>query len=160
MPVALGADHGGYRLKEEIRRYLEQKGLPVQDFGVYSEDPADYPDLAEKVADAILDGRCSWGLLVCGTGIGMSIAANKIAGVRAALCHDSYTARMARAHNDANILVLGGRVLGGGSALEIVDAWLAATFTQEERHRRRLAKIAALEHRKEKSHSDEHGADH
>ncbi|SHE58568.1 ribose 5-phosphate isomerase B [Caldanaerobius fijiensis DSM 17918] len=142
--IALGADHGGYELKEEIKKYLMQKGYEVKDFGTFSEEPVDYPDMAEKVGEAIISGQCDRGILCCGTGIGISIAANKIHGIRAANCSDSYSARMAKEHNNANVLCLGGRVVGKGLAIMIVEEWLNARF-QGERHQRRIDKIAQLE---------------
>ncbi len=142
--IVLGADHGGYLLKEEVRRLLEEMGVPYEDLGTHSAESVDYPDYARAVAERILAGEAELGILVCGTGIGMSIAANKVPGIRAALCGDVYSARMSRQHNDANVLCLGGRVLGPELAREIVRAWLGASF-EGGRHARRLAKIQALE---------------
>lgn len=144
MRIVVGADHGGYRLKEEIARFLADGGYEVEDVGTYDETSTDYPDYAVRVARAVVEGRADLGILVCGTGIGMSIAANKVKGVRAALATDGYMARMAREHNDANVLCLGGRVLGVGSALEIVRAFLEARFAGG-RHARRVGKITAIE---------------
>jgi len=145
LKIALGSDHGGYQLKEEIKRWLTEKGeYEVRDFGTYSEGSCDYPDVALPVARAVAQGECSLGILVCGTGIGVSIVANKVPGIRAALCHDTYSARMSRAHNDANILALGARVIGPGLAQEIIRAFLAEPF-QGGRHQGRLRKISELE---------------
>ncbi|RMF80343.1 MAG: ribose 5-phosphate isomerase B [Nitrospirae bacterium] len=138
--LAIGADHGGFHLKEVVIRSLERHGVPFVDLGTHDESSVDYPDYAEKVASGVASGDYDRGILICGTGIGMSIAANKFFGVRAALCHNTYTARMSRAHNDANILVLGGRVIGPGVAEEIVDVWLETPF-DGGRHARRVEKI-------------------
>ncbi|MBX5464144.1 MAG: ribose 5-phosphate isomerase B [Clostridia bacterium] len=148
MKVALGADHGGFALKEAIRGWLEQAGHEVLDFGTHSEEACDYPDLARPAAEAVARGEAERAILVCGTGIGMSIVANKVAGVRAALCHDAYTARLSREHNDANVLCLGGRVLGPGVAREMVEIWLATPFAGG-RHARRVAKVEALDGERE-----------
>lgn len=142
--IALACDHGGFVLKEEIRLFLQEQNYQFKDFGVYSEASVDYPDLALPVAQAIRAGEFDQGILLCGTGIGISIAANKVPGIRAALCGDTFSARASREHNDANILVLGGRVLGPGLAREIVQVWLEAEFTGG-RHARRLDKIKAIE---------------
>lgn len=142
--IALGSDHGGYELKEEIKRYLEENGYEVKDFGTFSEESVDYPDIAEEVAKAIVSGQCDRGVLCCGTGIGISIAANKVPGIRAANCSDEYSARMAKEHNNANVLCLGGRVVGKGLAIMIVEEWLNAEF-QGGRHQRRIDKITELE---------------
>lgn len=142
--IAIGSDHGGYRLKEEIKKVLDNKGIPYQDFGTHATDSVDYPDIAESVGQAVVTGTCDKGILICGTGIGISIAANKIKGIRAALCHDVYSAQMAREHNDANILALGERVVGVGLALAIVDKWLEADFAGG-RHAERVKKIMALQ---------------
>jgi len=143
--IAVGADHAGYWLKEEIIRFLQASGYPVEDMGTSGEESVDYPDYAARVARAVATGQADLGILICGTGIGMSITANKVRGIRAAVATDSYMARMAREHNDANILCLGGRVLGAGSALEIVQAFLQSRFAGG-RHARRVEKIQALEH--------------
>lgn len=142
--LAIGADHGGYELKEHILKYLTDKGVEVKDFGVHNEDSVDYPDCAVPVCNAVISGECERGILVCGTGIGISIAANKIKGIRAALCGDVYSATMARQHNDANIICLGGRVVGREHAFMIVDAWLNAEHLGG-RHANRVAKIHMLE---------------
>lgn len=144
MRIALGSDHAGFQLKEDLRAYLAGQKIDVLDLGTHSEDSVDYPDLAVKVAEKVARGEVERGLLICGTGIGMSIVANRFAGVRAALCHDLYTARVSREHNNANILALGGRLIGKGLAREILKVWLETEF-QGGRHERRLDKIAALE---------------
>ena len=144
MKVALGSDHGGYRLKEEIKTVLHEMGIEYQDYGCKSEDSCDYPDIAAPVARAVIGGQADRGILVCGTGIGMSIAANKIRGIRASLCHDVFSAKMTREHNDSNVLALGARVIGSGLAIEIVKTWLAAEY-QGGRHARRVAKLSLLE---------------
>jgi ribose 5-phosphate isomerase B len=144
MRIALGSDHGGFRLKEAIKEMLQQNNIAYEDFGTDSTESVDYPDFAEMVSEAVLSGKCDQGILCCGTGIGISIAANKVPGIRAALCSDCFSARMAREHNNANILCLGGRVVGPGLAVEIVNAWLKAGFLGG-RHQRRLDKIAAIE---------------
>jgi len=142
--IALGSDHGGYELKEEIKKHLMEQGYAIKDFGVNSPDSEDYPDIARPVCISIVNGECEKGILVCGTGIGISIAANKVAGIRAALCGDCYSAKMAKEHNNANVLALGGRVVGTGLALEIVDTWLKAEF-QGGRHQTRVNKIHDIE---------------
>jgi ribose 5-phosphate isomerase B len=144
--VYIGSDHGGFALKLEIKAYLAQKGIEVVDFGCESPVSVDYPDFAVPVARAVLSDEGSLGILICGTGIGISIAANKVSGIRAALCHDTFSARMARAHNDAQILCMGGRVIGTGLALDTVDAFLCGSF-EGDRHRRRVDKITAIENR-------------
>lgn len=144
MKIALGSDHAGFELKEDLRAYLAERQVEVLDLGAFSEAPVDYPDVAVKVAEKVSRGEVERGLLICGTGIGMSIVANRFAGVRAALCHDDYTARISREHNNANILALGGRLIGKGLAREILKVWLEAEF-QGGRHERRLNKITALE---------------
>jgi RpiB/LacA/LacB family sugar-phosphate isomerase len=151
MRVAIGADHAGFALKQLIGGDLRDLGHEVIDLGTDSMDPVDYPDYAEAVGKVILGGKADRGILVCGSGVGASVAANKLPGIRAALCHDTYSARQGVEHDDMNILVLGGRVIGGELARELVHAYLAALFTKEERHRRRLEKIKALEKRYGKS---------
>src|SRR5436305_3373769 len=151
MRVAIGADHAGFALKQLIGGDLRDLGHEVIDLGTDSMDPVDYPDYAEAVGKLILDGKADRGVLVCGSGVGASVAANKLPGIRAALCHDTYSARQGVEHDDMNILVLGGRVIGSELARELVHAYLAALFTKEERHRRRLEKIKALEKRYGKS---------
>ncbi|NLW24131.1 MAG: ribose 5-phosphate isomerase B [Clostridia bacterium] len=144
MKVALGSDHGGFTLKEEIKKYLEEKGIEYKDFGTYSTDSCDYPDIALPVAKAVQKGEYDRGILICGTGIGIGIAANKVPGIRAALCHDTFSARASREHNNANILTMGERVIGRGLALDIVDVWLNTEFAGG-RHQRRVDKIHELE---------------
>jgi len=144
--VAVGADHAGFLLKEDLKAYLKEQGYEVLDLGTGSLESVDYPDFAGRVAGAVASGEVPWGLLVCGTGIGMAIAANKVPGVRAACCADPFSARMARAHNDANVLAMGGRVVGPGLAREILKAWLESRF-EGGHHARRTAKIRALEER-------------
>ena len=141
MRVALGSDHGGFELKQEIIKYLEEKQIAYKDYGCHSTESTDYPIYAKKVAHGILDGECDLGILVCGTGIGISITANKIKGIRAAVCTDCVTAEATRLHNDANILALGGRVVGPGLAVKIVDTFLNTPFSGDERHIRRIAQI-------------------
>ena len=141
---AIGSDHGGYALKQEIMKHLTERGIEYRDYGTFSTDSCDYPDYGEAVGRAVASGECERGIAVCGTGIGISIAANKVHGVRCALCGDCFSAQMAREHNDANVLALGARVLGPGLALKIVDTFLDAEF-QGGRHARRVAKITALE---------------
>ena len=135
--IALGSDHAGFPLKEEIKKHLEQCKIPYKDCGTYSLESVDYPECAVKTAKTILSGECEKGILVCGTGIGMSIAANKVKGIRAALCGDTYSARVSRAHNNANVLCLGERVIGEHLALDIVDVWLKSGF-EAGRHKRRV----------------------
>ena len=143
--IAIGCDHGGYELKKEILEYLDQKGIEYKDFGCDSTASVDYPVYARKVAHAILDGSCEKGILICGTGIGISIAANKIPGIRAALCTDCFCAQATREHNDANILALGGRVVGPGLAIKIVQTFLETPFSNDERHKRRIHLIESEE---------------
>ena len=144
MKIAVGSDHGGFRLKGEIVKYLKEKQVEVEDFGTHSADSVDYPDIAKEVAFAITSGKCDRGIIVCGTGIGISIAANKVKGIRAALCHDVFSAQMSREHNDANILAMGERVIGIGLALAIVEKWLTSEFAGG-RHATRVCKISGLE---------------
>lgn len=145
MHIAIASDHGGFRLKGEIVRLLEELGHTCDDLGPRDSDAVDYPDYAQKVATAVAQGRYDRGILVCGTGQGMAMCANKIKGVRAAVCSDAYTARMSREHNDANVLCLGERVVGPVLAADIVQTWLGSQFSDEERHRRRIAKVHGLE---------------
>ena len=139
--IALGSDHGGYSLKQEVKAYLEGKGIPYKDYGCLDESPCVYPVYAKAVAKAIVDGECDKGILICGTGIGISIAANKVKGIRAAVCHDTFSAQATREHNDANILAMGARVVGPGLALKIVDTFLNTEFSGEERHVNRIRQI-------------------
>lgn len=140
MKIVLGSDHGGFALKKEIVQFLVQAGHEVNDVGCHSEDSVDYPDFADKVCAEVIEGRALRGILVCGTGIGMSIAANRYRSIRAALCHESFTARMSREHNDANVLCLGDRVLGVAIALDIVKTWLETEFAGG-RHQRRISML-------------------
>ena len=139
--IALGCDQGGFALKQEIMAHLTARGLEFKDYGSYDEQSVDYPVYAKKVAEAILSGECDKGILICGTGIGISIAANKYEGIRAALCTDCFMAEATRLHNDANILAMGGRVVGAGLALKMVDTFLDTPFSNEERHIRRINMI-------------------
>jgi ribose 5-phosphate isomerase B len=142
--IAIGCDHGGLRLKNEILRYLKDKGYSYKDFGTNSEDSVDYPDYGQIVAEAVSSGDCARGIVICGTGIGISIAANKVRGIRAALCTDGYMAKMSREHNDSNILALGERVVGAGLAIHILEIWLTTEFVGE-RHKKRIDKISKIE---------------
>ena len=142
MRIAIGSDHGGFELKQFLVSVLEKDGHQVDDCGCSTDASVDYPDFADKVCNAVLSGDVSAGILVCGTGIGMSMAANRHRGIRAALCHDEYTARMSREHNDANVLCLGDRVLGKGVAAAVVDVWLGSSF-QGGRHQRRIEKFSS-----------------
>jgi len=144
--IALGADHAGFELKEALKAWLIEQGYQVLDYGAHSTESVDYPDYAAQVAEAVAGEKVERGVLVCGTGIGMAIAANKVPGVRAALCSDLYTARVSREHTDANVLTLGGRLMGEEMALDILTMWLGADFAGD-RHRRRVDKIADLERR-------------
>lgn len=144
MIIAIGSDHGGLDLKETIAAHLRDAGHDVRDFGTHSSDSCDYPLIAVPLAKAVVNGEAERGILICGTGIGIGIAANKVPGIRAALCHDVFSARASRQHNNANILTMGQRVIGPGLALTIVDEWLAAEF-EGGRHERRVDQIAAIE---------------
>lgn len=146
--LAIGSDHGGYELKCEIIKYFDKKGISYIDFGTNCLDSCDYPVYAKKVAKAVVSGECEKGILICGTGIGISIAANKINGVRAAVCSDYFSAKYTRLHNDANILCLGGRVVGAGLAIELVDVFLNTEYEGGERHGRRLELIREIEEEK------------
>lgn len=139
--IALGSDHGGYELKVKIIRHLEERGLEYRDFGCYDLSSCDYPEFGRAAAQAVADGVCDKGIVVCTTGIGISIAANKISGVRCALCTDPYLAKMTRLHNDANVLALGGGFIGSNLAMEIVDTFLDTEFSEGENHIRRIGKI-------------------
>ncbi len=139
--IAIGCDHGGYALKQEILAHLDKRGLAYRDYGTYSEASCDYPVYAKAVAKAVADGDCERGILICGTGIGVSITANKQPGIRCALCGDCFSAQATREHNDANVLALGARVVGPGLALMIVDTFLDTPFSNEARHVRRIAQI-------------------
>ena len=139
--IAIGCDHGGFELKKKIMAHLDARGLEYKDFGTYSDASCDYPIYGKAVAKAVASGECERGLVLCGTGIGISITANKVPGIRAALCTDCFMAEATRQHNDANILALGGRVVGDGLALKIVDTFLDTPFSEGERHIRRIAQI-------------------
>ncbi|MBP3623179.1 MAG: ribose 5-phosphate isomerase B [Oscillospiraceae bacterium] len=139
--IGVGSDHGGFALKEAIKKHLEERGLEYKDFGTYSSASCDYPVYGRAVAKAVAAGECQLGILICGTGIGISITANKVPGVRAALCSDCFSAEATRLHNNANILALGARVLGEGLALKIVDTFLDTPFSNDERHIRRISMI-------------------
>jgi len=141
MKVALGSDHAGYKLKENLKQYLQELNIGYTDFGCNNEQSVDYPDIGFKVSVGVKNGRYDRGILICGTGIGMSIVANKIKGIRASLCHDIFSARNAREHNDANVLTLGERVIGTELARKILRVWLNTNFSQEKRHINRLNKI-------------------
>ena len=142
--IALACDHGGFALMQAVKKHLDDLGLAYRDFGTWSEDSCDYPDYAAPAARAVASGDCDRGILICGTGIGIAIAANKIRGIRAATCSDCFSAEATRRHNDANMLAMGARVLGEGLALKIVDIFLSTPF-EGGRHQRRIDKIAALE---------------
>lgn len=144
--IAIASDHGGFQLKQEVMKHLEALGLQYKDFGTYSSESCDYPIYAEKAARAVAAGECEKGIIICGTGIGVSICANKVKGVRAALCGDCYSAEFTRLHNDANVLCMGARVTGSGLALKIVDTFLGTGF-EGGRHARRVALIHEIENR-------------
>ena len=148
MKIAIAADHGGFQLKEHLKPFIESLGHEVTDLGTYSEQSVDYPDYAEKCANAVLSGEAERGIVVCGTGIGISIAANKINGIRCGLCTDPVMARLTREHNDANMLALGGRIVGTELALGIAQAFIETDFSSGQRHIDRIAKISALESEK------------
>ena len=142
--LVIGSDHGGFTLKAAIKKHLAERGVAVMDMGTHSLDSVDYPDVAVAVAKAVAAGEYERGILICGTGVGVSIAANKVPGIRAALCHDTFSAAMSREHNDANILTMGERVIGQGLACMIVDTWLSSAFSGG-RHARRVEKLNALD---------------
>ena len=139
--IAIGSDHGGFELKKEIMAHLDARGLEYKDFGTYSDASCDYPVYGKAVAKAVASGECERGIIICGTGIGISIAANKVHGIRAALCGDCFSAEATRQHNDANVLALGARVVGPGLALKIVDTFLDTPFSNSERHIRHIEMI-------------------
>ena len=145
MKIVVGSDHAGFALKQEIADCLRKEGHDVLDVGTHSTAPADYPDSAEAVGRAVVEGRAERGVLICGSGVGASVAANKVTGVRAAICHDTYSAHQGVEHDDMNVLVLGGRIIGSALAHELVEAFMNARYTAEERHARRLAKVKAIE---------------
>ncbi len=139
--IALGCDHGGYPLMKEVIKYLEKEGIEYKNFGTFSEESCDYTVYAKLAANAVASGQCDKGIVICGTGIGISITANKIKGIRCALCHDCFSAKATREHNDANMLAMGARVVGPGLAIEIVKDFLNTEFSNEERHIRRIKQI-------------------
>ncbi len=145
MKIALASDHGGFALKESIKAYLSSKGYDIEDFGAYNDQSVDYPDYAFKAATAVVNGECEKGILICSTGIGISISANKIKGIRCALCSDLLSARLTREHNDTNMLAMGAFIVGEKLAQAIAEEWLSTPFSNEERHSRRIRKIAELE---------------
>jgi RpiB/LacA/LacB family sugar-phosphate isomerase len=147
MRIAIASDHAGFKLKQELAKYLGGLGHTVIDLGTTSEDPVDYPDYAAAVGDAVLGGTAERGILLCGSGVGASVAANKLKGIRAGLCHDTYSAHQGVEHDDMNVLVLGARVIGPALGRELANAFVHATFSGEARHVRRLNKVKALEER-------------
>lgn len=147
MKIVIASDHAGFSLKDHIRVFLEELQHKIIDVGTYSETPVDYPDLAEELGKTIIKNEAARGVLICGSGVGASVAANKIQGIRAGLCHDTYSAHQGVEHDAMNVLVLGSRVIGTELAKELVEAFLGAEFTGEERHQRRLEKVAELEHK-------------
>jgi len=147
MRIAIGSDHAGYEMKQVLAEDLRKQGHEVSDLGTHSIAPVDYPDFAEAVGDAVRQGRAERGIVLCGSGVGACVAANKLPGVRAGLCHDTYSAHQGVEHDDVNVLVLGARVIGSALAQEIVRSFLAARFSNEERHARRLGKLLAIERR-------------
>jgi RpiB/LacA/LacB family sugar-phosphate isomerase len=147
MRLVVGSDHAGLAMKQEIASELTRQGHEVLDVGTFGSEPADYPDFAEAVGQAVREGRAERGVLLCGSGVGASVAANKLPGIRAAVCHDAYSAHQGVEHDDMNVLVLGARIIGPALAHDLVRAFLGARFTGEERHARRLAKVRAIEER-------------
>ena len=145
MKVVIGSDHAGFQLKNAMGDFLRSQAYEVLDVGAFNENPSDYPDFAEAVGRAVLDGKAERGVLVCGSGVGASVAANKLPGIRAGMCHDTYSAHQGVEHDDINILVLGSRVVGVALAQDLVKAFMGAKFSKEERHVRRLSKIKAME---------------
>jgi RpiB/LacA/LacB family sugar-phosphate isomerase len=147
MNVAIASDHAGFLMKQDVAEYLRKNGYEVMDLGTNNQDPVDYPDFSEAVGRAVLEGKAERGIVICGSGVGASVAANKIPGIRAGLCHDHYSAHQGVEHDDMNVLVLGSRVIGLEMAHDLVLAFLNAKFTGEDRHQRRLAKIKSIENR-------------
>ena len=145
MKIAIGCDHGALALKNTVKAHLEKQGYEVCDYGTYTLDSCDYPDFAEKAAKAVASGECEKGIVLCTTGIGISIAANKVKGIRCALLHDIWSAKMTREHNDTNMMALGAAIVGEMLAKQIVDTWLGTEFSGDERHQRRIDKLMALE---------------
>ena len=146
MLLALASDHGGFALKQEVKKHLDSRGIAYKDFGCYDESSCDYPDMALPACDAVVSGECECALLFCGTGIGISMAANKVNGIRACACSDAFSAKFTRVHNDANALCLGGRVVGAGLACELVDLFLDTPF-EGGRHQKRIDKLTEIERR-------------
>ena len=147
MRITIGSDHAGFDLKQALAEYIKAEGHEVIDVGTHDKKSVDYPDFAEAVGSSILQGKCDRGVLICGSGVGASVAANKVRGVRAGLCHDHYSAHQGVEHDDMNVLVMGARVIGIATAQELVSAYLGANYTHEERHQRRLDKVNAIENR-------------
>ena len=145
MKIAIGCDHGALALKNTVKAHLEKKGYEVCDYGTYTLDSCDYPDFAEKAAKAVASGECEKGIVLCTTGIGISIAANKVKGIRCALLADIWSAKMTREHNDTNMMALGAAIVGEMLGLQIVDTWLGTEFSNEAKHQRRIDKVMALE---------------
>ena len=145
MKIAIGCDHGALALKNTVKAHLEKKGYEVCDYGTYTLDSCDYPDFAEKAAKAVAAGECEKGIVLCTTGIGISIAANKVKGIRCALLHDTWSAKMTREHNDTNMMAMGAAIVGEMLGLQIVDTWLGTEFSGEAKHQRRIDKITAIE---------------
>ena len=145
MRIAIGADHAGFELKSAVVECVQSTGHAAYDLGTHSADPVDYPDFARKVCEAMQQGKADLGIVICGSGVGASVAANKFFGIRAAICHDTYSAHQGREHDDVNVLCLGARVIGESLALDIVKTWLAASYSHAERHQRRLNKVLAIE---------------
>jgi ribose 5-phosphate isomerase B len=145
MKIVIGSDHAGFTMKNVVGDLLRSLGHSVMDVGAFNDNPSDYPDFALLVGNAVLEGKGERGILICGSGVGVSVAANKIKGIRAAVCHDTYSAHQGVEHDDMNVLVLGSRVIGPKLAEDLVKAFLSANFTNEERHKRRLAKVKAIE---------------
>lgn len=153
MRLVIGSDHAGFDLKQEVLEYLRALGHDTYDAGAYNREPSDYPDFAELVGRFVLDGKADRGIVICGSGVGASVAANKMPGIRAGICHDTYSAHQGVEHDDMNVLVLGSRIIGSELAKELIRHYLEAQFSGEERHRRRLAKIRAIEKRYSESQS-------
>jgi RpiB/LacA/LacB family sugar-phosphate isomerase len=147
MRIVIGSDHAGFSLKEDLNAYIRQLGHQVVDVGTHDTEPVDYPDYAETLGKTVIDGHADRGVLICGSGVGASVAANKLPGIRAGLCHDTYSAHQGVEHDNMNVLVLGGRVIGPALARELVTTYLKATFSGEARHQRRLEKVHSLEER-------------
>ena len=145
MKIAIGSDHGGLTMKEHIKNRLLERGIEVDDTGCHDDTSVDYPDYAKAVGEAMLQGEAERGIIICGSGVGACVAANKLPGIRAGMCHDTYSAHQGVEHDNINVLCLGARVIGVALALELVRAFIGATFSGEERHRRRLAKVAEME---------------